>query len=123
MSNDSILGVCDNSAMLFLTLIYSYLKDIGRWALHNGWIAVTIALSILVIFLFLWGRKPRVDVEIRNPAGQVANLQENRDVRVESIYNGIDATREADDNRIRQAQNRPVRNGNVTAEELEDILK
>lgn len=107
--------------MIPLSIVYAYLVKAFRFVLAYKWIVAVVVLSLVVILLWMSKEKP-INVEIDDKTETIENIQKKKDERIDSEFNSIDERRRKDDELIRNAQTKPVRNGNVTADELERLL-
>lgn len=89
-----------------------------RWELVVILGLVVLALS--VAFSYCDKKEP---VDIRDTRETITVIQNEKDVRIEKRMKDVDARRDEDDKKVRQAEKRPAPKRNVTAKELEEKVR
>ena len=104
--------------MITLMVIKAFLGRLWEWVVNNFWAALTVVLTIIVLFM-VFCQRPKEDkiINIASPTGAVKEIQRERDENVNAVFNDIEQRRQPvpTPTPIKQKKN-------VNAQELEEII-
>lgn len=107
--------------MLTTALLMNLLSRLLAWVRRNLWLTVCIALALVLLLVWMSGDETK-PVKVDVPYEEINAVQKERDGDIANTFNAIDNQRAKDDAKIANSKKKPIRTGNVTANQLEEML-
>ena len=108
--------------MITTYILINRLKSVVAWILQYKTVLLVALCALLFLYIY-WSvdRSPR-NIEIVVPHQEIERLHQQRIKQLEQELQEADRIRDETDRKIRELKEK-TRRGNVTAKELEDLLK